>query len=290
MAENVGVNRSSFDLESPRGGRICGDLRFVGSPPFRSAIVVAHGFKGFKDWGFFPHLCTTLAAAGHAVVSFNFSHNGIGPEPEVLSELEAFSRNTFSRELDELLHVLDVMASGGLVDEPAHRVGLLGHSRGGACSILAAAETLHVDALVTWGAVDHLDRWTQETVTEWEAAGVVHVLNQRTGQQLPLSFDLWRDFQENRERLDVLHAAASLEIPWLIVHGREDDTVSVEEGERLARTAPSATMEVVEGAGHTFEAVHPFKGSTSTLDWALEVSLQHFERHFSGDSTLSQGR
>ncbi len=283
MAKSAGVNHSSFSLESPRGGRIFGDLRFVGLPPFRSAVVVAHGFKGFKDWGFFPHLCTTLAAAGHAVVSFNFSHNGIGPDPEVLSELEAFSRNTFTRELDELLHVLARTDSGELLGGPTGRVGLLGHSRGGACSILAAAESACVEALVTWGAVDHLDRWTPEVVTEWEDAGVIHVLNQRTGQQLPLSFDLWRDFQENRERLDVHSAAATLQIPWLVVHGKEDGTVSVEEGERLARIASSATAEVVEGAGHTFEAVHPFKGPTDTLDRALERSLQHFHRHLGGD-------
>jgi len=242
-------------------------------------VVVAHGFKGFKDWGFFPHLCTQLALEGHAVLSFNFSHNGIGPDPEVFTELEAFSRNTFTREVDELNHVLAAVASGKLTPRRPRRLGLLGHSRGGADALLSASESGVVDALVTWGAVDHLDRWTEETIREWRRDGVTHVLNQRTGQHLPLSVGLLDDYLENRERLDLRRAAASLEVPWLIVHGKDDLTVPVEEGERLARTSGRARLFLVESAGHTFEAVHPFQGTTPALAEAVAVSARHFGLH-----------
>ena len=55
------------------GRTLQGDVRIPDGPPPRSAVVVVHGFKGFKDWGFFPYLCQRMAAAGHAVVSFNLS-------------------------------------------------------------------------------------------------------------------------------------------------------------------------------------------------------------------------
>ena len=55
------------------GEIIRGDVRYAEGPAPRTAIIVVHGFKGYKDWGFFPHLCERLAIAGHAVVSFNFS-------------------------------------------------------------------------------------------------------------------------------------------------------------------------------------------------------------------------
>ena len=50
------------------------------------AIRQPHGFKGFKDWGFFPHLADRLARAGLVAVSFNFSGSGVGPDGET-SEL-----------------------------------------------------------------------------------------------------------------------------------------------------------------------------------------------------------
>lgn len=83
--------------------KIRGDLRLPEGEPPLSAIVVAHGFKGFKDWGFFPHLCECLARDGHAVVSFNFSLNGIGDDPTEFTQLENFARNTLSRDVDEIL-------------------------------------------------------------------------------------------------------------------------------------------------------------------------------------------
>ena len=69
-----------FRRIGPHGDVIRGDLRIPEGPPPRTAVVVVHGFKGFKDWGFFPHLCEEIAAGGHAVVSFNFSWNGIGAD------------------------------------------------------------------------------------------------------------------------------------------------------------------------------------------------------------------
>jgi pimeloyl-ACP methyl ester carboxylesterase len=267
--------QNSFRLVSPQGGAIHGDVRMREGPPPRTAVVVVHGFKGFKDWGFFPHLCKGLAVEGHAVISFNFSHNGIGSDPEVFADLEGFSQNTISREVDELNHVLNIVAAGELTPRPPRRIGLLGHSRGGAVSILAARETPEVDALVTWGAIDHLDRWTEETIREWREKGVIYVQNQRTGQHLPLSVGLLEDFEANRERLD-LGAVDSLDAAWLIVHGKDDLTVSVQEGERLAMRSGTARLHLIEGSGHTFDATHPFAGTTAALEEATAVSIRHF--------------
>ena len=82
-----------FTRDPRRGETIRGDVRIPDGPPPTSAVVVVHGFKGFKDWGFFPHLCQHLAAAGHAVVSFNFARNGISSDPMEFTELESFGTN-----------------------------------------------------------------------------------------------------------------------------------------------------------------------------------------------------
>ena len=264
----------------PRPGEVIrGDIRIPEGPPPRSAVVVAHGFKGFKDWGFFPYLCTQLSAAGFAVVSFNFTRSGIGEDPEEFTELERFASNTLSLEQSELLYMLSQVAEGDLLPRRPVDVGLLGHSRGGGQAILAAAAYEHVNALVTWAAVSHFDRWTPETKARWRMEGEVVVLNQRTGQQMPLNVSLLDDYEANRETLAIQDGAGKVRAPWLIVHGREDLTVRVGEADALARAAAGARVALIEGAGHTFEVGHPFKGPSRQLKQALDHTVGHFRNH-----------
>ena len=41
-------------------------------------LIFVHGFKGFKDWGFWPYIGNYFAKNRFFVITFNFSHNGIG--------------------------------------------------------------------------------------------------------------------------------------------------------------------------------------------------------------------
>lgn len=258
-----------------------------------SAIVILHGFKGFRRWGFFPHVAGALAAAGHTVVTFDFSRNGVGAGGQDFDELEAFARNTFTRELDETHQVVEALRGGALPGPNPRRVGLLGHSRGGGVAVLAAAE-LELDALVSWAAVATFDRWADPVKEEWRREGRIHIPNARTGQQMPLDVALLEDWERNRERLDIEAGAGRIQSPWLIVHGTADEAVAVEDAHRLARAsspawatdgAPSpqgaeggAQLELIEGAGHTFGAGHPFDGEGPHLATALEATRAHFDR------------
>lgn len=274
----------SWSHRLPDGARIRADIRVPEGPPPVSAVVIVHGFKGFKDWGFFPHVAHLLAGDGHATVSLNFSLNGIGEHPEEFTELDAFGRNTLSRELDELLLVLEALREPGILPLPPQRIGLLGHSRGGGDAILAA-EAAGVDALVTWSAVATFDRWSEATKAEWRERGRMFVLNGRTGQQMPLDLALLEDWESNRDRLDIQGAASRLEVPWLIVHGEADEAVSAGDARILARAGAEAgaRLHLVEGAGHTFGAGHPFQGETPHLAEALRVTRRHFRRHLLGE-------
>ena len=144
------------------------------TPPPRSAVVVAHGFKGFKDWAFFPYLAERLAAAGHAAITFNFSGSGVVGGSDDHMDLEAFARNTLSAELEELGLIVDLARQGDLLPRPPRAVGVLGHSRGGGTAILHAGGRGGVDALVTWSAVASFDRWSEETKQEWRERGKPH--------------------------------------------------------------------------------------------------------------------
>ncbi|TVR67771.1 MAG: hypothetical protein EA422_00150, partial [Gemmatimonadales bacterium] len=262
------------EIHLPDGGGGDGATADPGSDA-HSAVVLVHGFKGFRRWGFFPHLAQRLVEDGHTVVAFDFSLNGVGEGGLDFDELEAFARNTFSRELAELRQVVEALRGGSLPGPVPQRIGLLGHSRGGGIAVLGARE-LGVDALATWASVATFQRWDEATRRRWKEAGRIHVANARTNQEMPLDVTLLDDVEENGERLDIEGAAAALDVPWLIVHGDGDEAVPVAEAERLSRAAPEAHLEVIAGAGHTFGATHPFSGESEHLGQVLSLTREHF--------------
>ena len=40
-------------------------------------MLIAHGFKGYKDYGMFPRLARVAAETGFVAHRFNFSHSGM---------------------------------------------------------------------------------------------------------------------------------------------------------------------------------------------------------------------
>jgi uncharacterized protein len=279
-ADLLRISRTTFELRPRDGGPpIRCDLRVPQGPQRRSAVILCHGFKGFRRWGSFPSLARAIAARGHATVSVDFSHNGLGADGVDFSALELFAKQTHSRNVDEIRMVVDAVAGGELI--PGVRgIGLWGHSRGGGEAVLAAACEPRVGCLVTWAAVSSMHRWTEEQLAAWRRGESIEIPNARTGQAMPISPAYWRDLDENTDRLDVRAAAARVQVPWLIVHGEADETVKSDEARALFDMAgESAELLLVEGADHTFGARHPYAGATNELRAAAEATLDWFGEH-----------
>ena len=237
----------------------------------RPAVVICHGFKGFKDWGMFPRLADRLAVAGLTAISFNFSGSGVS-EGDQFDELDRWGHQKPSTDLLDVKTMVDYALANG-----ASSVGLVGHSRGGGLAILHAARDERVKALVTWASVDHFLRWPEDDIAKWRRDGRIDVVNTRTGQVLPLFRDALEDADRNAAGLlDVKAAAARITVPWLIAHGTADRSVSPEIGKALKAASRSAKTELllVEGADHTFGAKHPWAGSTPQLDVVFERTVR----------------
>lgn len=263
-------------------GDILIDVRAGGRTASRPAVLIVHGFKGFKDWGMFPPLAERLAQAGFTAVSPNLSGSGVDDAGD-FKWPERFGHNTFSAELKDLETVLQALAAGALGVPSPSRIGAVGHSRGGGVSILLAARDRRIEALVTWAAISTVRRWPDEAEqARWRERGKIDVVNARTGQVLPLYTDVLDDVEGDRDSaLDILAAAARLTAPWLIVHGSADPSVAVTEGQRLAQAASPAASRFlcIEGAEHTFGAVHPWKGSTPDLDLTMRETVGWLAKH-----------
>jgi dienelactone hydrolase len=222
-------------------------------------VIFSHGFKGFKDWGHWPLLGQAFSEKGYAFLSFNFSQNGTTPQhPTEIVDLEAFGHNTYSKELDDLQTVVAHARSqlADVVDTEA--LFLLGHSRGGGISLLAAAADPNLKGVCTWAGVGTLLRFSRAELEEWQKAGVLHVPNSRTGQLLPLYLDLLEDYHRHIKHYQLAKVAQSLQMPYLQIHGTEDTTVQLDEARSLRIfNYRMQSLEIV-GANHTLGGAHPW--------------------------------
>src|SRR5689334_8311121 len=141
-------------------GPILVDVRAGGRTSERPAVLVLHGFKGFKDWGMFPPFSERLAQAGFLAVTPNLSGSGVDDTGE-FSRPERFGHNTFSAELEDASRVIDALMTGRLGAHAPSTLALVGHSRGGGVAILQTSRDPRVQALVTWAAISTVVRWPE---------------------------------------------------------------------------------------------------------------------------------
>jgi len=129
-----------FKLDRTGGGVLRGVVDLPEAPGRCPTVIICHGFKGFMEWGFFPAVAELLAQRGFVTVRFNLAGSGMQPGDELVSDPRAFTANTYSAEVADLLRVLEATGHE-IADDRVDRgrLGLFGHSRGGGAAILAAA-------------------------------------------------------------------------------------------------------------------------------------------------------
>ncbi|GGK77976.1 alpha/beta hydrolase family protein [Rufibacter glacialis] len=257
------IKRAHFLLSSPHGRDFAVDARWLADGQAKPVVVFVHGFKGFKDWGHFNLLADYFAHHGFVFVKLNLSHNGVEPDGSDLTNLEAFGNNNFCIELDDVGTLLDYLKTNPAAI-PAQEIDtdylfLIGHSRGGGLVLLKAAEAPEVTAVATWSAISDIDqRWAPEVMAKWKQDGVQYIANARTGQQMPLYYQLVENFHANRARLDIPKAIEKLQMPLLLVHGEKDETLPVQMAHSLHAANPYAELFLLPEGDHAFGGRHPY--------------------------------
>lgn len=263
---------SNIIIDGPHRRPIPVDIFYTANRKPKPLIIFSHGFKGFKDWGHFNLIARKFARNDFVFVKFNFSHNGTTPaDPGRFVDLEAFGNNSFSIELDDLGAVLDFVTHPDFPVPAGElnlaRIYLLGHSRGGGITILRAREDVRVKKIATWASVNEYGKyWSGDLVRQWEDDGVIYVQNTRTGQQLPLYWQLYQNYLENQERLSIPAAVRALKIPFLIVHGTADSTVPYQAALEMREWNPAARLVTIVDGDHTFGGRHPWEADDLPAD------------------------
>jgi pimeloyl-ACP methyl ester carboxylesterase len=265
---------------------IRGDVRVVADGhAAKPVLVICHGFKSFKDWGFFPYIAGQFAKQGFYVVAFNFSCNGVNRSD--FDELERFAVNTFTREQQDVGLIMKALTDRTLPlmnHADAESIHLLGHSKGGGTSILFAADHPSIKSVVTWNGIGYTDLFDDQFKQQLAENGIAYVTNARTKQEMPIKPIFYEDLLQNKDRYHIVQRLAEMNTPVLHVQGDKDGQRLLKGLETMRAAAPNNPVTMIEGGTHTFGAVHPFKGTTPQLEQALQASVQ-FLKDCEGDVT-----
>jgi pimeloyl-ACP methyl ester carboxylesterase len=227
------------DIFNPSGDQI--DYAFHGDAADKSLLVlIGHGVTGNKDRPWAEGLANALAENGINALRFSFAGNGdSGGE---------FGDCTISKEVDDLGAVIDAVKAEGF-----ERIAYAGHSMGGAVGVLRASSDDRIDLLISLAGMVHTAKFAEvefgeETPDEglmWE------------DEDCPLSSTFVDDMNEIES---VLELGSAIDVPWLLIHGDEDDVVPIEESREIFAEAndPKHLVEI-PGAGHVFadDALQP---------------------------------
>ncbi|GAB4130566.1 MAG: hypothetical protein OHK0045_14600 [Raineya sp.] len=239
------------------------DIRLILDDTIKPVILFVHGFKGFKDWGHFNLIADYFARRGFIFAKINLSHNGTTPtQKKDFADLEAFGRQTFSTDLTDIEAAIDYFHSNDYLFKHStdlQRFYIVGHSRGGLLSLLAACQDPRIKKVCTWATIANSKfLFNQESIEEIEKNGVIYIENTRTKQKMPIYREVYEDLLKNSQKFDIEQRIKELQVPLLLIHGTKDASVSPECSEKIKNWAKNAVLIFIRDADHTFGGYEPY--------------------------------
>lgn len=244
----------------------------LNSKPF---VIISHGYKGFKDWGFIPYLSEMISQNNCIAINLDFSLNGIVDSKNSIFDPEFFALNTVSQEIEDLNILIDFLKIK-FMNLWNGKIYLIGHSLGGAISIITANERNDISGICLMGTISTLDRNTQRQKDLWRATGRVEMKIPLTNQIIWQNVEYLEDKENNKERFNLLNCVSKLNMPILIIHGEQDVTVRIKEAKLLLESTINnnqAILELIPQCNHIFNVKHPFNVASKQIEQAFNCIL-----------------
>jgi fermentation-respiration switch protein FrsA (DUF1100 family) len=240
------------------GFNIVGQLYLPsGDTPYHT-VCVCHGIPAGvsdpTDRGY-ASLAEYLCSNSLAVLIFNFRGSGAsGGNLDMLG---------WARDLKAAIDYLYALPE---VDKS--RLSLLGFSGGAAVSVYATAKDRRIASVAACACPAEFKQWTRgepsSLVEHFREIGTIR------DSDFPLSPEKWLDGFKIVKPIDYIARISPR--PLLLVHGSQDETVSVSDAHRLyARAGEPKRLVIIEGAGHRLRRDE--RAMAVVLDWLKTLAL-----------------
>lgn len=284
-----GYECKSWEVAGADGQVIYGNTHLPtieeGSNFAKGVVLFVHGFLGYKDYGMFPYLAQTTSRAGFITHRFNMSHSGMTNNIETFERPDLFGRDTWNKQVEDLLAVVRAMDKGELEGRGLPYI-LFGHSRGGATVLLTAGRMFRdsveprllqlplpagVIAVASPSSACNLSDADKKQVLD---QGYWEIVSNRTGQKLKIDKNWLVEQLDNPADHDLALHVSSIMCPVTIVHGERDPSVPVEcagEIENWVKSGVIHEAHIIEGADHVFNTVNPMTSDSTVSSQLREL-------------------
>jgi alpha-beta hydrolase superfamily lysophospholipase len=217
----------------------------AGDKSSQHIVVLGHGVTGNKDRPFLVELADNLSNAGIPTIRFSFSGNG--------NSDGEFTQSTISKEIGDLASVLDVLDN--------HIICYVGHSMGSAVGVLSASQDNRIKLLVSLAGMVETKAFAQREFGD-VTPDKGFMWDEPT---CPLSQAYMDDLTQINTVVD---CASKISVPWLLVHGTEDDVVLIEDSQKIyAQANEPKELLTIEDANHVFSDDSLSPMVEKVVDW-----------------------
>lgn len=140
--------------------------------------------------------------------------------------------------------------------ERTHKIALLGHSVGAGAVLFEASKRNDIDAIISISAFAHAE-WmmTRYLKSKTIPSPLIKLINQY------VQWVIGHEFQN----FAPLNTVCNIQVPILVVHGKSDTTIPVDDARAILQNCPEPHLEIfeVEDAGH--ESVDKFEEHSHEL-------------------------
>lgn len=220
--------------------RAAGAAGAAGDRGRKPVLIICHGFRGGKDGsGRAVELGQKIAAAGYHVLRFDFAGTG-----DSEGEFAEITLSGYMADLSAAVNFTGEITAGPVV--------VLGRSFGGTTAVCQAAVDSRIAGVCVWAAPAALAETFEVPLAE--AMGQFAQGDTMTVVDEAGEFSLRRSFFDDFANHDIYCAAGRISPrPFLIIHGKTDETVAVEQGRKLYHAAGQPReLQIIEGADHRF--------------------------------------
>lgn len=206
------------------------------------AVVISHGFTGFKEFKPLHELGKSLAESRFATLRFDFS--------DCIGESEGKCEDMMlSHQVNDVVSAINFIEDLDFVDKT--KIGLAGHSLGGLTAIVTATTDKRIKSLVTIAApakAEWQNLFDENAIKKWVQEGSLDYQSYKRGH-----IKLHHSFIEDLQEYDGTKIIKNVKVPVRIIHGGDDKIVPVKNAQSLFENANNPKdLKIIENADHMF--------------------------------------